>query len=178
MITVKIDANSVIKGINNALDMTQNYASYFIEIIGKQNDTREWTLRGSILKAFSTKKSPADGGEKWKPLSKKYQEIKAEKYPGMPTLVATGTLFNSLVRANSNSVTIMTDKKLSYGTNLPYAKYLQMGTAKMPSRPFIGFNKKQTKALNVLLREYIKAAFQGKKEAEEAFKNDSKVSRT
>ena len=170
---VKVNAKAVIDGIQTMIDLNENFAPYFIEIIGKQADKRNWTLRGSALKSFSTKTTPFTEGSKvgkWRSLSPNYQIQKAKKYPGMPTLVANGNLFNSVVNSNGFSVVIMSKKKLSFGTNLPYAKYLQMGTAKMPARSFLGFNRKQKETLEKLLVSYMKAAMQSKRAAIEKLK--------
>lgn len=177
MPVVKVNAKHVIDAMNTWLDLNENFAPFFIEILGKQNDQRQWTLRGSALKSFSTKTSPFSEGGKvggWKPLNSKYQEQKAKKYAGMPMLVASGSLFNSVVRSNAHSVVIMSKKKLSFGTNLPYAKYLQMGTSKMPARSFLGFNKEQKESIEKLLVAYMQAAMKGKQEALKKIKSGIK----
>lgn len=174
---VKMNADVVVNNIKRMMDITDNFVPFFIEVVGKQNDSRRWTLRGSVAKSFGSKSSPYDLGGKWKPLSKDYMTEKAKKYPGMPLLVASGSLFNSLVRSNSFSVVVMDKKVLHYGTTSPYAKYHMTGTSKMPARAFIGYNEKQVKSIKALLKSYVRAGFESQKAALEAIKNNVSVDR-
>lgn len=161
--SVKVDAKTVTTAFQSWLDLNDTFVPFFIEALGKQEDNRPWTLRGSVAKSFSTKSNPQGGP--WRPLSEMYIVQKQKYYPGMPTLVASGTLFNSLVRTNGFSVVAMDKKKLVYGTMVKYAKLLQGGTKKMPSRAFLGFSDESRDTLKKLLAAYMKAGKDGKREA-------------
>jgi phage gpG-like protein len=61
-------------------------------------------------------------------------------------LVKTGRLYESVVTPNGTSDTIWETSAdpayLIFGTSVPYAKYHQTGTRRMPARPFMGMNRK------------------------------------
>lgn len=159
MIKAKLDAQTVIRNIDRCLDLTQNFAPLLRVIQGKAEDKKPWTMRGSVARNFVSKSSPDK--KPWQSLSEDYAKQKSKKYPGAPMLVASGKLFNSLIRnfegEDDEGVSIVTAKKLSYGTKIPYAKYHMLGTKKMPARPFIGITDKQEKTWKVLIARYISA---------------------
>lgn len=163
MIKFKVDTQTVLRNIDRTLDLTQNYVPIFRVILGSYEDNKPWTMRGSVASNFVNKMSP--DGKSWDSLSKNYAAEKAKKYPGMGTLVASGKLFNSLVRKfegeTDDGVAILTSKKMSYGTKLPYAKYHMFGTKNMPARPFMGISRKQEETWKVLIARYISATVNG-----------------
>jgi phage gpG-like protein len=61
-------------------------------------------------------------------------------------LVHTGRLYESVVTPNGTSDTIWETSAdpayLIFGTSVPYARYHQTGTRRMPARPFMGMNRK------------------------------------
>ena len=81
----------------------------------------------------------------WKPLDASYASWKSTRFPGAPTMVQTGKLFNSLTSQNA-AFSTMTNTSLTLGTNVEYAKFHQYGTTKMPKRKIVfepaGFTKK------------------------------------
>jgi phage virion morphogenesis protein len=58
----------------------------------------------------------------------------------------TGALINSIAFK-------ITQATLTVFSSAPYAKYLQLGTGKMPARPFIGWSKDGVNSV----REYLKS---------------------
>jgi phage gpG-like protein len=165
---IKVSADQVTKKIQSMLDTTENFTPLFVEIIGQAADKRPWTLRGGVLSSFINKKPPQGKGIpqiKWAPLNKDYLKEKQVKWPGKPTLVASGELFNSLVNSNKSTVTIMSSKKLRWGTTVDYAKYLNYGTSKMPPRGFFGFADKQIKAIKSLTEQYLIESYNDPKNA-------------
>lgn len=158
---VKVNAKTVINNIQKTLDLTQNFQPLFLEIVGKANDNRDWTLRGGILKSFISKMSPV--GEPWTDLKPTYQTWKSKKYSGQPMLVRTGDMINSLIGSNQYSVNIMTNSKLVYGTNLDYAAIHQAGGGKIPKRAFIGWRDDQKDKIKSLIASYISQSLKGQK---------------
>ena len=75
------------------------------------------------------------GSGRWQPLSPKYQEWKSRNYPGKTILRLTDRLYNETV---NSPVVIIGPNEMTYGTNVPYAQYLEEGTSKMPPRPLFG----------------------------------------
>ena len=81
----------------------------------------------------------ARGGQRWAPLSEKYAKWKAKKYPGKPILVRTERLKRSLSLGGSEPDQVKEFQPLSatFGTRVPYARYHQRGTKRMPARPVL-----------------------------------------
>lgn len=78
----------------------------------------------------------------WQPLSRKYGQWKAKKYPGKQILELDGTLWQSLTRKGAKGHVEQFDKdSLAIGTSIHYAKYHQRGTRKMPARKVIDFTE-------------------------------------
>lgn len=69
-----------------------------------------------------------------------YKEYKEAKFGFVyPILKATGRLEKSITDpASEESIHAIIDKKILYlGSKVPYAEFLQTGTKKMPSRPYV-----------------------------------------
>jgi len=75
-------------------------------------------------------------GKAWDPLDPQYGAWKSSRFPGMPTLVRTGKLFNSLTNLKGLPNYVRKDSA-SFGTNVEYAKFHQQGTFKMPKRQIL-----------------------------------------
>jgi len=167
MIGFKFDADAVIRNIDRSLDLTKNFAPVLRVILGKYEDKSGMTMRGGVARNFFNKMSP--DGQKWASLSPGYAAKKNKKFPGMPTLIASGKLFNSLTRKfegeTDDGVAVLTTSKLTYGTKLPYAKYHMLGTKHMVARPFLGASQKQQQAWKTLVTQYIVATTTGNKTA-------------
>lgn len=161
MIKIKVNADKVIKNFQKAIDLSQDMRPILMNILGEEQSRDENTIRGGILKSFSTKTSP--DGKSWAELSAKYFEQKQKKYPGKPTLKATGEMFDSLVGSTNKTVQILDSKRLVFGTIIPYAKFHQMGTDKMPERPFLGFRDEQRKEIARRIGLYLKETMEGKR---------------
>lgn len=82
----------------------------------------------------------------WAPSTLAYRNKKGNASKGL--LNDTGALLNSFK-------IIVKDKQVVVGTNLPYAKYLQDGTNKMPARPFIGLPVKSQESVSILIDKYV-----------------------
>jgi len=81
---------------------------------------------------FLTNGLPSGG---WAPLSPAYGAWKALRYPGKPTMQATGRLFASL------TVGLSTDKikndSVEFGNKVRYSTWHQYGTTRMPMRRLV-----------------------------------------
>jgi phage gpG-like protein len=112
---------------------------------------------------FETEGSYGSGG--WQPLSPRYAEWKAKKYPGRPIMVLSGLLKESLLGDNPYSVELVTPKSMEVGTVINYAIYHQKGTSKMPARPLIQLTeddkKRWIKFIQAYLVKQARAEFQG-----------------
>lgn len=89
----------------------------------------------------------AGASGKWKPLSKKYEAQKINKYGTFAllagVLIASEALYKSLTRETSDSVVEIQKDGIAIGTSLPYAKYHQRGGGRLPQRKIIDFSEKQ-----------------------------------
>ncbi len=74
-------------------------------------------------------------GRPWPPLSPAYAAWKAKHYPGAPILVRTGRLRASLTSRGGDHVEAIEPQMLKIGTAVPYARFHQTGTKRMPPRP-------------------------------------------
>lgn len=80
-------------------------------------------------------KSQGAHSNTWKPLSEKYGQWKAKKYPGKQILEIDGTLWRSLTQKGAKGAVYDPQKdELAIGTSIPYAQYHQRGTRRMPRR--------------------------------------------
>jgi len=93
-------------------------------------------LRGAVEQFESL---GARGGQRWQPLSERYAKWKEKKYPGKPILVRTERLKRSLSLGGSEPDQVKDFQPLSatFGTRVPYARYHQRGTKRMPARPVL-----------------------------------------
>jgi phage gpG-like protein len=98
-------------------------------------------------------------GKKWENVQRRIPGTDAYKYPknkGLsrrkkPILVGDGILKQSL----QNSVRFKSYKKITWGNDVSYSKYLNFGTDKMPQRQFMGINKE----FIALMKKKINFAF-------------------
>jgi phage gpG-like protein len=79
------------------------------------------------------------GGQRWQPLNEKYAKWKAQRFPGKPILVRTERLKRSLSLGGSepDQVKEFAPMYAVFGTRVPYARYHQRGTRRMPARPIL-----------------------------------------
>ena len=79
-------------------------------------------------------------GGAWAKLSPAYKVWKSINYPGQPILVRTGALRNSMVWTGTGpgpgGIFQATPSFAIAGTSIPYGRYHQTGTDRMPARPF------------------------------------------
>ena len=113
----------------------------------------------------------AHSGNPWKPLSPKYQQWKEKHIPGPMILELTNKLKLSLTyKGNSAHVRQEDLLTLTLGSSLPYAKYHQTGTRRMPARKPIDLSEDHKAKLGKIIhRGLVKIARKVGFETEEGF---------
>jgi len=71
----------------------------------------------------------------WAPLSPAYGAWKALRYPGKPTMQATGRLFESLTTGLKTDK--ITNDSVEFGNKVRYSTWHQYGTTRMPMRRLV-----------------------------------------
>jgi len=92
----------------------------------------------------------APDGTSWKPWSMStLRQRQKEGNVSLGLLNRTGALISSIAyKLTKNTLTIF--------SSASYAKYLQLGTSKMPARPFIGWSTDGVNKVRQLLKELTK----------------------
>jgi phage gpG-like protein len=108
-----------------------------------------------IIKKFSKANFTLQGSGQYPPLSERYAQRKARMKPSAPILVYSGKLKDSIVGVTSDSINIIGDSFLVIGTKLPYAKYLDEGTSKMPARKRLFLTEKMVKQIMKVYTAHI-----------------------
>jgi len=94
----------------------------------------------------------AHSGNPWKPLSPKYQAWKEKQIPGPMILELTNKLKLSLTyKGSSAHVRIEEPLSISLGSSLPYARYHQTGTRRMPARKPIDLSEEDKRKLGKII---------------------------
>lgn len=92
---------------------------------------------------------------KWAPLSPLYGRWKARVRPGKPLLVFDGDLKQTMT-IPGKGIYIVRRNSMTVGTAVPYAKYHQNGTPRMPARKLIGKPRKaDTREFGKILQRWI-----------------------
>lgn len=72
----------------------------------------------------------------WEPLSRAYAERKQAEHGNKPLLQVTEDLMKSFTEAKvKGAVRRMDDLSAEFGSDIPYARFHQLGTSIMPARP-------------------------------------------
>jgi phage gpG-like protein len=88
-------------------------------------------------------------GQHWPPPADPERKIDSR------LLVATGALRNSLTNPGAGEVT---ELELRFGTDVPYGRFHQYGTSRMPARPFLGAPPDSARRVSELLAQQLEAA--------------------
>jgi phage gpG-like protein len=111
-----------------------------------------------IAKGFQSGESQF--GEAWAPLKDpraKGHALGAGAGAGAGPLIGNGELMQSVISQGSGNIMEMTGDSLRWGTSLPYAADVQLGTSRMPARPFLNVNQDQiTRAAERVAQQIIK----------------------
>tara|TARA_Y100000310_G_scaffold296063_1_gene328006 strand:- start:291 stop:800 length:510 start_codon:yes stop_codon:yes gene_type:complete len=106
---------------------------------------------------FARSGAVGGGFRRWKPVNATYARRKAEQGFGSKILVRTGRLRSSLTSRGGDNHLKIGKLQMSIGTTVPYAKYHEHGTRKMPKRSILRIPKK-TRAhwVRIIQRHIIK----------------------
>lgn len=113
------------------------------------NSIGDYLVKTTQARIRTTKSSP--DGAPWAPWAPSTYLARAKQGSlGGGLLYNTGSLFNSISHSVSGD-------KVEVGTSSPFAKYLQMGTQRMPARPFLGISPADQEAITGLVRRHLTA---------------------
>lgn len=97
---------------------------------------------------FAANGLPSGGA--WAPLDPQYGVWKSIRFPGRPTMVRSGRLFESLTTL-TDSANKINGSTAQFGTTVEYARFHQRGTFKMPKRTILfeppGFARRMGKRI-------------------------------
>lgn len=111
-------------------------------------------LEAATLRRFESE--GAYGGEKWAPLA---ASTLARKPAGQGILVASGRLRASLTQETAaDGIRQMTPQSFRWGSSVPYGRFHQAGTSRMPQRRVVKFPESVKRAV---VRELQKAMVEG-----------------
>lgn len=162
MMKFRIQADALYKNLTAAMKLTDNFSPLLLKIRGDFGDKKNWTVIGGLQTAFITQGTSK--GAAWKDLTSKYAADKAKDFPGKTILIRSGDMFNSLVGGKAGNVSILTKKKLEYGTMIPYAGFHQTGTKRMAARKWNNITPLQVKTWKKLIASYVVDVLRGKQE--------------
>ncbi len=106
--------------------------------------------------AFASEGTSGESG-KWSALSPRYAVVKFKRWGAVPILTASGTLRDSLTSETSGSIVRKEKDELTVGSSVPYGRYHQSGTSKMPARPPISLTENNRADLLRKLTKQLKA---------------------
>lgn len=96
------------------------------------------------------------GSGKYPSLSAEYAERKRKRRPGAPILVYDGNLRDSVtVPGDNNSILDIGKTSLVQGTKVPYSRFIQEGTRKMPARKYLFIDDAQALRFERILGDYV-----------------------
>lgn len=111
-------------------------------------DIFKTTIQNFILK----------GSGKYPPLSSGYAKYKNKVRPNAPILVFNGRLKASVTgRGSSDTIRNIGKQSLVQGTKVPYSKFIQEGTSKMPERKYLFIDDAQAGRFERLMANYIES---------------------
>jgi len=96
----------------------------------------------------------AASGSPWLPLDNEYARWKLAHYGPLPTLIRSGDLYKE-VTFLGGPPTRIGKKSATFGTDLPYAKFHQTGTFKMPQRKVIFVPRLFAARMSQLVLNYL-----------------------
>lgn len=96
------------------------------------------------------------GGGKYPALSDEYKKTKQKKKPNAPILVYSGALRDSVTgRGNEDTIRFIGKQSLVQGTRVPYSRYVQEGTKKMPERKYLFIDDAQSLRFARIIEDFV-----------------------
>lgn len=130
----------------------QNKFKKLAQVVDSREITRKVAnvLLQEAEAAFDNEKSPE--GESWTKLNQDYKKRRYDKGYTGNILQVTGDLVKSLNIDYGDNFAVI-------GAGEPYGQYHQLGTSKMPARPFLGLSNDGIEEIKAILnRELSKVA--------------------
>lgn len=117
-----------------------------------------------VQQGFASQGAPPVG--RWEPLSKPYAAWKARRYPGRTILRRSDTLIQSLTWRGAQlqgrgGVATFHARAAELGTAIPYARFHQRGTRRMPARRFLYLPPDASRVLGRMLARWAHAQATG-----------------
>ncbi len=94
-------------------------------------------FRAEMDEQFQTQGAYLQGGTEWAPLSPEYAKRKPPPPAPFGILYRSGDLYRSLSVEGGDHIKVIAPQEAAYGSSVPYGKYHQDGTEKMPQRKII-----------------------------------------
>lgn len=117
-------------------------------------------LQASAERAFASE--GASSGSAWAPLTAAYASWKGQNYPGKTILRRTDVLYKSLVHDGPGHVHSVSPRAMLWGTEVPWAGFLQGGTRRMKARPIIRLTGQDQSDMTKTVHHYLLAAAAGR----------------
>lgn len=107
-------------------------------------------VQAMFVENFVSNGLPSGG---WAPLSPSYAAWKIKRYGTVPTMVATGRLFQSLTVGLKEDK--ITNDSIEFANKVKYSTWHQYGTTRMPMRKLVFEHDPFAKAVAGLVGEYV-----------------------
>lgn len=137
----------------------QQVARMLSRVTEKINDLRPFLdsaagfLVATMGDQFSGEGSRTGG---WAPLSPRYAADKARRWGSKPILEASGAMKASLTGTGGRNISRQIGgDTLEFGTSVPYARYHQTGTSRMPQRRILDLTEDDRRGLMKLLQRHL-----------------------
>lgn len=107
----------------------------------------------AMAEQFSTEGGRTGG---WAALSPRYAEDKLQRWGSQPILVASGRMRQSLTGGGAGSVSRQIGgDTLEFGTSVPYARFHQSGTSRMPQRRIMDLADADRRTIMKMLQQHL-----------------------
>lgn len=135
---------------------------------------RAWPMVSRAIERIEERLFAGEGSKghrgKWAALSPKYAAWKSKHYPGQAILRLTDAMYDSLTKAGASMavVEVSDPLKMFRGTEVPYAKFHQSGTEKMPARHPVDLTERDQLEIAKEIHQYVV------KQADDRFKSTAR----
>ena len=126
------------------------------DLIGQ--DVRADFMQNMIGEGWLFNKTASGRAAQWAPLaaSTVAERVRLGYGGEHPILWRTGMLGESLAMAGApGNISEVGDWEARFGTDIPYGRFHQLGTRRMPARPIVGLTRDRKAAVVRRLRDYL-----------------------